>query len=452
MITPMTSDRASRVLHRSSGPVVAFGAPAVWAAAWVFLKPAGVAWGSFAGQLCGALAILLMAMAVVLISMLAWVEAWFDGIDRAAIWHRRLAITGMLLLAPHLLLSGNQSPSAIGPGLAVGSLLGLVTLVVWSVLPRWRSVLPHLVRGVVARLVATTPARLVDRVLGGYDRWRAVHRLTGLFLGIGFLHGLLDATAFGGSGALRWSYVAVGGIGLAFYAYRELLARRFAPLHDFEVAAVTPVGDGLTEITLRPLGRRFAFVPGQFAMVFLEARDGWHRHPFTIASGAAEDDLRITVKALGDWTGKVADRIAPGMPAVVGGPHGRFDHRKAKGHQVWIAGGVGVTPFLSWLRSLDHRPAGGHVDFFYTSAEEPVPYAEEIAALAEQHGVDVHLFGTAAGRRLNIDAVVDAVATDPSALSAFLCGPEGLVATMTTGLRAAGIPRRRIHREYFDWR
>jgi len=441
-----------RTLHRGSGPVVAFALPVLWSGMWVALKPADVAWGTFTGQLCGALAILLMAMAVVLISMLPWVEAWFDGIDRAAIWHRRLAITGMLLLAPHLLLSGNDRPSAVGPGLAVGSLLGLLVLVIWSVLPRWRSVLPRVVRGVVARLVVTPPARLVDRVLGGYDRWRAVHRLIGLFLGIGFLHGLLDATAFGGSGPLRWSYVAVGGVGLAFYAYRELLARRFAPLHDFEVAAVTPVGEGLTEITLRPLGRQFTFVPGQFAMVFLEARDGWHRHPFTIASGAAEDDLRITVKALGDWTGKVADRVAPGMPAVVGGPHGRFDHHKAHGHQVWIAGGVGVTPFLSWLRSLEHHPAHGHVDFFYTSAEEPVPYADEITTLAERHDVDVHLFGASAGRRLSVEAVLGTVATNPSALSVFLCGPEGLVSTTTTGLRAAGVPRRRIHREYFDWR
>lgn len=440
------------MLHRMSGPVVALALPALWTGAWVALKPTGVAWGTFTGQLCGALAILLMAMAVVLISMLPWVEAWFDGIDRAAIWHRRLAITGMLLLAPHLLLSGNERPSAIGPGLGTASVIGLLVLVVWSVLPRWRSVLPRVVRGVAAQLVTTPPARLLDRLLGGYDRWRAVHRLTGLFLGIGFLHGLLDATAFGGSGILRWSYAAVGGVGLAFYAYRELLARRFAPLHDFQVAAVTPVGDGLTEITLRPLGRRFTFVPGQFAMVFLEARDGWHRHPFTIASGAAEDDIRITVKALGDWTGKIANRVTPGMPAVVGGPHGRFDHRKARGDQVWIAGGVGVTPFLSWLRSLEHHPVRGRVDFFYTSAEDPVPYAEEIAALAGRHGIGAHLFGARAGRRLSVEAILDAVAAEPAALSVFLCGPEGLVSAMTTGLRAAGVPGRRVHREYFDWR
>ena len=83
---------------------------------------------------------------------------------------------------------------------------------------------------------------------------------------------------------LRWSYVAIGAIGLGFYVYRELLARFFVSLHDYQVDAVTQVDDGLIEIVLQPLGRPVEFIPGQFAMVYLEDKDGWHRHPFTIAS------------------------------------------------------------------------------------------------------------------------------------------------------------------------
>jgi predicted ferric reductase len=56
------------------------------------------------------------------------------------------------------------------------------------------------------------------------------------------------------------------------------------------------------------------FVPGQFAMVYLEAKDGWHRHPFTISSAPREGLLRVTVKALGDYTSRLAELIelAPG--------------------------------------------------------------------------------------------------------------------------------------------
>lgn len=70
------------------------------------------------------------------------------------------------------------------------------------------------------RFTGTPPARFVGRWIGRYGLWRGFHRLTGVFLAFGFVHGLMDATLFG-SQALRWSYVTVGGVGLAFYVYRE---------------------------------------------------------------------------------------------------------------------------------------------------------------------------------------------------------------------------------------
>lgn len=78
---------------------------------WVVCRSPGERLGSYLGQFLGAEAVLLLSVALVLISTLPWVEAWFDGIDRAAIWHRRLAITGLVLLAPHILLSSNSAGS-----------------------------------------------------------------------------------------------------------------------------------------------------------------------------------------------------------------------------------------------------------------------------------------------------------------------------------------------------
>ncbi len=421
---------------------------ALWMAAW----PRGVAAGNAVGQFLGAEAVLLLSVGLVLVSTLPWVDGWFDGVDRAAIWHRRVALAGMALLLVHIGLAANPRPSAVGPGLAVLGLLGLLGLAMWSVLPRWRSVVPRVLHPVTDRATRLPGIGLLRRVLGGYDRWRVVHRLTGLFVAAGFVHGLLDATTFG-SPVLRWSYVVVGGVGVGFYLYRELLARRFVPLHDYQVEHVTPVGDGFVEIGLRPLGRRFDFTPGQFAMVFLEARDGWHRHPFTIASAPADHTIRFTIKGLGDWTGSIGDLVEPGMPAVIAGPLGRFTHRKGTRHQVWVAGGVGVTPFLSWLRSLPEHPVHGEVDFFYTSAEDPVPYAEEIATIAARYdNVRAHLIRSTVDGRLTPAIVLGRVSGPPQDLSVFLCGPEALVQAMTEGLRAGGVPPARFHREYFDWR
>lgn len=442
----------ARSTSRFVGPGVVVALVLGMAVLWLLARPTGQEVGSFVGQLLGAESILLLSIGLVLISTLPWVETWFDGLDRAAIWHRRVAITGTLLLVPHILLSnGGGGPSWANPAGVVAT-VGLAALVVWAILPRWRSLLPAAGHRLVLAVHDLPPVQLVSRLVGNYEIWRGVHRTTGLFVAIGFAHGLADATPFAQAPVLRWTYVAVGGVGLSFYAYRELLARRGHGLRDYQVREVHPVGAGFTEITLGPLGKPLRYAPGQFAMLHLESKEGWHRHPFTLASSPDEANLRFTVKALGDYTSRVPDLVRPGMPAVVSGPHGRFSHTKGTAHQLWVAGGVGVTPFLSWMRSLDHHPPPGRVDLFYSTTDE-APYADELRSIAAAHpAVAVHVLRTRVDGRLTAARLLEPVGDDRSDLSVFMCGPGPMLAQLKSDLCAAGISPRRIFREHFDWR
>lgn len=442
---------APRFVPRLLGPLTIWLLVGALGLLWWTRWPSGVPGRSALGQLLGAEAVLLMAIGLVLISTLQWVEPYFDGIDRAAVWHRWVMIAAMVLLLPHVLLASNLAPSAAGPALGVIGLVGLLVLSVWTVLPRWQALAPEELRGLVVRLEEHRWAQLVTRFFGGYEVWRAFHRTTGLFVAAGVLHGLLDATVFHDQ-VLRWAYVTTGGVGLLFYVYREVLARYVSPLHDYQVASVAEVQPGLVELSLRPLGHRFSFVPGQFAILYLEGKDGWHRHPFSITSGAHEEHVRVTVKALGDFTSRIQDLVEPGMPAVIGGAHGRFDHRKGGSHQIWVAGGVGIAPFLSWLRSAP--PGGLHerVDFFY-SGNGPAPFADELRAIGDRHPeLHVHLVDTTVEGRLTPATVLARAEADPARLSVFMCGPEPMLATFVAELRRAGVSASRIHREYFDLR
>jgi predicted ferric reductase len=438
---------------RQAGPIAIVVLVAGYAAVWFAARPAGQPPVSYTGQLLGAEAVLLLSIGLVLISTLPWVEAWFDGIDRAAIWHRRVALGGVILLVPHFLLSANPHPSALGVPLAVAGVAGLFILAAWAILPRWRSLVPAALHRPLLAVRDAPVIRQLRMMTGRYEQWRSFHRLTGLFVAAGFAHGVLDGTPFSHAPLLRWSFVAIGGTGLAFYVYRELLARHFVPLLDYQVASVRDAGPGVTEVDLTPLGRPAAFAPGQFAMLYLEGIDGWHRHPFTIASSPAEPVLRFAIKALGDDTSRFREVVKPGMPAVIGGPFGRFSHQKGTVRQIWIAGGIGVTPFLSWLRALDNQPLRGPVDFFYTSPSADPPYAGEIEALAGHHDMmHAHIVNSSSEGHLTAERVLAATDAEPNTLSVFLCGPASMVTTLQKDFRRAGVASRNIHREYFDLR
>src|SRR3954470_22372710 len=144
----MPVTRPSRAA-REAGPATIVLLVVAYAALWVVARPAGEPTGAYVGQLLGAESVLLLSIALVLISTLPWVEVWFDGIDRAAIWHRRVAITGVALLAPHILLAKSPDGTALGGPLGAIGAIGLVALAIWAILPRWQSVVPEVLRGAI---------------------------------------------------------------------------------------------------------------------------------------------------------------------------------------------------------------------------------------------------------------------------------------------------------------
>jgi predicted ferric reductase len=410
-------------------------------ALWLVARPPNQPTGRYVGELCGAEAVLLLSCALVLATLLPPLEHAFGGLDRVAMWHRRVATIAVLLLVPHLVLAtsaADRYATSTGNGLGVVALLGLVVLSVWALAPRLRA--------------ARWPGPVRRLARASFERWLTAHRLTGLFVIAAVVHGALVAPALHASTLLRITYLAVGGTGVAAYAYRELFARFVLPAHDYTVSDVRRPNDTTAEVSLEPLRAPLAFVPGQFVVLSVGGIGGWQRHPFSVASAPTERRLEVSIKAAGDYTRDLYDKLRPGTPAKAVGPFGGFDYRRGGHEQIWIAGGIGITPFIRWIRSLDGS-FDRSVDFYYSVRQQAdALYLDEIDAAADQHPT-FHPKLVETDREGQLTA--EKTANGPSGRAGvwvYMCGPPPMMATLAKGFRALGIPASRVRWEQFDIR
>ena len=204
---------------------------------------------------------------------------------------------------------------------------------------------------------------------------------------------------------LRWSYVAIGAVGLAFYVYRELLARFFLSLHDYQVDARPPVDDGLVEIALRPLGRAVDFVPGP-------VRDGLPRGQGRLAPPSVHDRQR-PARARRPRHGQGARRLhlapaasssSPACPRSSAARTGASATARGTDRQVWIAGRRRrrAVPQLAARARRAPAPAGRLLLHAPTARRRsPRRSARSPSATPSLHA---HLVDTSVDGRLTADA------------------------------------------------
>jgi predicted ferric reductase len=394
--------------------------------------------------LSGMFSFALMSLAMFLATRPGWLEAPLGGMDRVYRTHKWAGILAVSFAALHWLIemSSDVLKSTIGrqgrlpkeklTGLlevmrdlgkdmgewAIYLLLAMLVITLWKKFPyrAWRFV--HRVMPVLYLMLAFHAALLAPR-----DYWT---QPAGVLLAV-----MIGAGVYG---AIRSLF---GGIGRAREAAGEI------------IAVERPAND-ITTVRCR-LDRGWdGHRPGQFAFVTFDEKEG--AHPFTIAS--ADQGNRIIsfqIKALGDYTNSLAARLHAGQAVRVEGPYGRFDiarcNRRAR--QIWIAGGIGVTPFLAWLESLQADPANApSADLHYCTRDQAadafVPRLQALCAVLP--GVRLHIHDARQGAPLTAALLGEAKGSE-----IWFCGPSGLAEALRTGLRAmGGLPR--FHQEAFEMR
>lgn len=390
------------------------------------------------GQLAGLLGTVLLASTFSLTTRGAFMGGLFGGLDTVYRIHRTVGTYAFVLLLFHplfLVLPLLQNVRAALPYfMPIGTFA--MSLGVLSIY------------GMAALVGITLYTKLP------YHIWLKTHEWLGLPLMLGALHVYLIPSDVSSYAPLRiWMLGLLGGAILA-YAYKRFLYRRLGPRYFYIVEQVTVRGD-ITELALRPRGRRIPFIPGQFVYMSVVSNEvvGREQHPFSIASPPDSETLRLSVKGVGDYT-KRLPLLATGDSALVYGPYGSFGDSfiGTTREQVWVAGGIGVTPFLCFLAHDRATHADRNTIFYYcTHSAADAVYHDEIERLA--NGLPHFRYiphRSAEQGWLTAEAVVRAV-PDLRERRIFLCGPKPMMDGLTKAFRSFGIRPRNIVFEDFSY-
>jgi predicted ferric reductase len=200
------------------------------------------------------------------------------------------------------------------------------------------------------------------------------------------------------------------------------------------------------------LGDPLTVAPGQFILVAFFTGPGFRGcgefHPFTVSAIDPDQVLRIGVKALGDCTRHIQS-IRPGVAARVQGAFGSFLADPQGAPQLWVAGGIGVTPFLGLLRT-GHITAPTTLLYLYRT-EEDAAFLPELRVIAAALPL-LSLRTAATGSALPDLPRLLPDAQHLAGCECCLCGPPALVAGLKRVLRQRGVTARHIHFENFELR
>jgi predicted ferric reductase len=384
------------------------------------------------------------ALNLVLGARLRPVEALFGGLERMYKAHRLNGQIAFLLLLGHVVFI-LASRATISTSTALDLLRPSAG---WTV---FAGVLAF--AGMVVAIVLTLFVRM------GHELFVYVQRSFGIvFLGATY-HVFTTDGARDDSQALNLYMASLATLGIAAFAYRSVLGDVLVRRRPYRVAAVNRLDENVTEVVMEPRARRLTYAPGQF--LFVSFREPFSEqfplflrnqfHPFSITSAPDESRLRITVKAVGDYT-RALRTLEPGAAAVVEGPYGAFSSRDLQNdRQIWIAGGIGVTPFLSMARSLDGR-AGPAVDFYYCVEHEPeAHFLDEIRSIArEREGFRVSLVPRDREGFLTAERLA-AENDDLASADILVCGPPAMIESLRSQLKRQGVPGSQIHAEEFSF-
>jgi predicted ferric reductase len=189
---------------------------------------------------------------------------------------------------------------------------------------------------------------------------------------------------------------------------------------------------------------------GQFAFVTFNRNEG--AHPFSITSAWMNNGkLSFLIKSLGDYTSTISSVVKVGDYVVVEGPYGRFNFESKSKRQIWIGGGIGITPFIARMKVLADIPDGRLIDLFHTTSNIDEAALELLKEDAKAAEVRLHVLINSRDGYLTGEILREKI-PDWKAAEIWFCGPMTFGKAIRADLLKNGLYENKFHQELYDMR
>ena len=348
------------------------------------------------------LALTTLSLTFILASRLPLLEAWFNGLEKMYLAHKFTAFLSILLLTLHNFSMGGLWGSHLAAQFGNIAIYIFISIILVAYLGQYIQ----------------------------YEAWRWIHRLVYL----AYIFGLFHVLMIMGNRLLSFSFL---GLIFGIYALLGLLAgfyiiflyQKVGFTYLGKIVGIKRLNHDTTEIEIE-LSHPFTYEYGQFAFLKIFQK-GFETapHPFSISGGKGRT-LYFTIKNSGDHTKNIYDNLQVGSKVSLDRAYGHMIIKEGRENQVWFAGGIGITPFISYIR--EHPIVDKQVHFYYSfRGEENVVYLDLLRDYAQKNpNFELHLVDSRKDGYLNFEQE-----EVPEHATVYMCGPLSMMKSLAKQIK-----------------
>ena len=385
----------------------------------------------------GIMAFVAMTVSLLLSTKLRLINNVFGGLDKSYWIHKLNGYFIALLVLIHFTkVSGTFEKNELFVSTLHREATNLGNILFWMI---------------IILIAATIIKKIGKKTLLSYGAWKISHKLfIAVYLGVSF-HFLAINKPYAGGSSIDNFMIITAIVGLVSLFYRGFSTMNYFNYKISEIETNSEV----TKLVISPVGRKkLTHKPGQFAFLsFPKVVGKKEKHPFTIAKSDADGSLTFYIKSAGDFTSSLDEHLNQDAKVRIEGPHGKFALAKKSGRRsLWIAGGIGITPFIAFATS--NHPQTMQTSLLYVvKSRDQALEVQTFTKLAEANKeFNFNVIATSEDGRPTGNTISSLIPADCNEVDVYFCGPTSLRKSVVEHLRASNIKINKMKYEVFAFR